>query len=183
MILRFLLRLRADIGAEMRIAHFRILLVLAGFVAFRLHAQNVQPGLEAAVKWKWSVLPSEEKDWGFPVAEPVQPPSTPPPNGPDPAKKDPAGPAAPSIVPGNYEVKKGDALAIIARKSGIPVSKLKVFNALPNDTIRIGQILKIPTAEELMALAPPVPAATPVPSRGFPRPSAKSSNKPPLLPP
>lgn len=157
----------------------RILLVLAGLVAVRLHAQNVQPGLEAAVKWKWSVLPSEEKDWGFPVTESVQMPRATPTNGPTLAKKDLSVKAAPSLAPGNYEVKRGDALAIIARKSGVPVSKLKLFNALANDTIRIGQILKIPTADELMALAPPVPAAATPPqsSRPVPKKARKSPEK------
>ena len=162
----------------MGFANLRILLVLAGLVAVRLHAQNVQPGLEAAVKWKWSVLPSEEKDWGFPVTEPVQTPGATPTNGPTVEKKDPSVPAGPSIIPGNYEVKRGDALAIIARKSGVPVRQLKLFNALEKDIIRIGQILKIPTAAELIALAPPVPAAvTPVPKN-----RKKSPEKAPVEP-
>ncbi len=155
-----------------------------GLVAVRLHAQIVQPGLEAAVKWKWSVLPSEEKDWGFPVVEPVQTPVAPPTNGPAAPKKEPSVPAGPSIEPGNYEVKKGDALAIISRKSGVPVKQLKLFNALTSDTIRIGQILKIPTQAEAIALAPPVaaavtpaPAATPVPKKG-----RKSPEKAPAEP-
>jgi LysM repeat protein/lipoprotein-anchoring transpeptidase ErfK/SrfK len=162
----------------------RILLIFAGLVAVRLHAQNVQPGLEAAVKWKWSVLPSEEKDWGLPVTEPVQTPGAPPTNGPAPAKKDPSAPAGPSIVPGNYEVKRGDALAIISRKSGVPVRQLKLFNALTSDTIRIGQILGIPTAAELVALATPVPAsATPAPSPApVPGKGKKSPRKAPAEP-
>jgi len=146
----------------MRFPPLPILLVLAGLVA-GLHAQNVQPGLEAAVKWKWSVLPSEEKDWGLSLTEPIPTPSVPPTNGLTPAKKDSPGQAGPSIAPGDYEVKRGDALAIVSRKSGVPVRQLKQFNALTNDTIRIGQILKIPTAADLAALATPVPA-TPSPS-------------------
>lgn len=164
----------------MGFANLRILLVLAGLVAVRLHAQNVQPGLEAAVKWKWSVLPSEEKDWGFPVTEPVQTPVATPANEPTLAKKDPSVPAGPSIAPGNYEVKKGDALAIIARKSGFPVSRLKLFNGLTNDTIRIGQLLKIPTQAEAVAIAPPAPvAAIPAPSS---TPVPKKSKKAPAEP-
>ena len=168
----------------MGFANLRILLVLAGLVAVRLHAQNVQPGLEAAVKWKWSVLPSEEKDWGFPVTEPVQTPGAPPTNEPAVAKKGASVPAGPSIDPGTYEVKKGDALAIIARKSGVPVSQLKLFNALTSDTIRIGQILKIPTQAEAIALAPPVPAAvTPAPSATpVPKKGRKSPEKAPAEP-
>ncbi len=168
----------------MRFANLRILLVLAGLVAVRLHAQNVQPGLEAAVKWKWSVLPSEEKDWGLAVTEPVQTPGATPTKEPTLAKKDPAVPAGPSIAPGIYEVKRGDALAIIARKSGVSVSKLKLFNALTNDTIRIGQSLKIPTADELLALAPPVPApVTPAPAaQPTPGKRKKSPEKAPAKP-
>src|SRR4051812_9079472 len=96
-------------------ATLRVLLVLAGLLSVRLHAQNVQPGLEAAVKWKWSVLPSEEKDWGFPVTELVPTPVAPPTNGSAIEKKDPTVPAGHSVGPGDYEVKRGDALAIIAR--------------------------------------------------------------------
>ena len=168
----------------MGFANLRILLVLVGLVAVRLHAQNVQPGLEAAVKWKWSVLPSEEKDWGFPVTEPVPAPVAPPTNGPTVEKKDPAVPAGPSIASGNYEVKKGDALAIIARKSGVPVKQLKLFNGLEKDIIRIGQILKIPTQAEAIALVPPVPAAvTPAPSpTPVPKKGKKSPEKAPAEP-
>ena len=66
------------------------------------------------MKWKWSVLPSEEKDWGLPVIEPVPAPVVTSTVGPTVGKKDPSVPAGPSILPGDYEVKKGDALANIA---------------------------------------------------------------------
>src|SRR5450432_3974701 len=111
-ILRFALSLRTDIGADMVFANLRILLVLVGLVSVRLHAQNVQPGLEAAVRWKWRALPSEEKDWGFPVTEPIQAPAATPTNGPTLEKKPLPVQAGTSIAPGNYEVKRGDALAI-----------------------------------------------------------------------
>lgn len=169
----------------MRVAVLRILLVLAGPVA-SMHAQNVQPGLETAVKWKWSVLSSEEKDWGLPLAESPQVPVPTSTNGPLPARKGPPTQAGPSIAPGDYEVKRGDALAIISRKSGVPVRQLKQFNALTNDTIRIGQVLKIPTAAELAALATPTPA----PAHAAPAPAAtpapgkhkKSPEKAPVEP-
>jgi LysM repeat protein/lipoprotein-anchoring transpeptidase ErfK/SrfK len=169
----------------MRVAVLRILLVLVESVA-SLHAQNVQPGLETAVKWKWSVLPSEEKNWGLPLAEPPQVPVPLPPNGPLPTKKDPSTQAGPSIAPGDYEVKRGDALAIISRKSGVPVRQLKQLNALTNDIIRVGQVLKIPTAAELAALATPTPApapATPAPSTSpAPGKHKKSPEKAPVEP-
>ncbi len=139
-------------------AALRILFVLIGLISVTLHAQNVQAGLEAAVKWKWWALPSEEKDWGFPLIQPIPPAATAPPSGQTIEKKEPLAPAGTSIAPGNYEVKRGDALAIIARKSGVPVTQLKRFNALAKDVIRIGQILKIPTPAESIALAPPPPA-------------------------
>jgi murein DD-endopeptidase MepM/ murein hydrolase activator NlpD len=59
------------------------------------------------------------------------------------------------VRPATYEVKRGDALVIIARKFTMEVDQLKIFNGLTNDTIRIGQVLKIPTQKELNAMAPP----------------------------
>ena len=161
-------------------ANLRVLVVLVGLVSVRLHAQNVQPGLEAAVKWKWWVLPSEEKEWGLPLTESVAAPIEPATKEPTVETKDPSVPAGPSIAPGDYEVKRGDALAIIARKSGVPVSQLKRFNGLEKDIIRIGQILKVPTAAELIALAPPVPVAvTPVNSpTSVPKKARKIPEKP-----
>ena len=150
-----------------------MLFLLVGLVSIPLHAQTVQPGLEAAVKWKWWVLPSEEKDWGFPLTEVVPPPPPPPTI----EKKDPSVQAGRSIAPGDYEVKKGDALAIIARKSGVPVAQLKTFNGLEKDVIRIGQILKIPTPAEVTALAPPPPPPAPVASAVPPAPSTAAVPK------
>ena len=113
----------------------RSLLVLAtaGFLSARGHAQappqTVQPGLETAVKWKWWVLPSAEKDWGFPLNEPVSQPDAAPKSEPGADKKNAALQNAAlkkavSITPGNYEVKRGDALEIIARKAGVTISQL-----------------------------------------------------------
>jgi LysM repeat protein len=92
------------------------------------------------------------KGLGLPITEPVSASVATPTNGPTVEKKDPSVQAGPSIAPGNYEVKRGDALAIIARKSGVPVSQLKRFNGLEKDVIRIGQILKF--SGQLIALAP-----------------------------
>jgi LysM repeat protein/lipoprotein-anchoring transpeptidase ErfK/SrfK len=92
-------------------------------------------------------------------------------------------PAAHSIAPGDYEVKRGDALAIISRKSGVPVRLLKLFNGLEKDVIRVGQILKIPTPTEALALVPPVPAATPAPvATPTPKKGRKSPQKEPEKP-
>ena len=160
----------------------RVLLVLVGLLAVRSQAQTVQPGLESAVKWKWWVLPSEEKEWGLPLPEPIPEPVEPVVKGPTVGPKDPSVPAGPSIAPGDYEVKKGDALAIIARKSGVPVTPLKRFNGLEKDVIRIGQILKIPTPAEVIALAPPPPTPAPPQSTPAPKKARKTPEKPPAEP-
>ncbi|MEO8615685.1 MAG: LysM peptidoglycan-binding domain-containing protein [Luteolibacter sp.] len=139
----------------------RILFVLAvsGMIPLGAQApgQRVQAGLETAVKWKWWAVPSEEKDWGFPAQQPEVPSEAVSANDATGKKTQASTHPAVSIAPGDYEVKRGDALAKIARKAGISVEQLKIFNALPNDAIRIGQVLKIPTLAEVMAIVPPPP--------------------------
>jgi lipoprotein-anchoring transpeptidase ErfK/SrfK len=135
----------------------RSILVLSGLFAHSLCAQvipgppakaaapiRVEPGLEVAVKWKWRVAPSDEKDWGLEAPTPIP---TPPP----PVVAKPT----PEIRPTLYEVKGGDALILIGKRFGLTVPQLKGSNGLKNDTIRVGQILKIPTLAELSAMAPP----------------------------
>ncbi|HET9377936.1 MAG TPA: LysM peptidoglycan-binding domain-containing protein [Chthoniobacterales bacterium] len=106
---------------------------------------RIEPGLENAVKWKWRVVPSDEKHWGLEMPTPT--PSPPPAVTPTPP---------PEIRPTFYEVKHGDALILIARKFGMTVAQLKTFNGLQTDKIRVNQKLKIPTLAELSAIAPPV---------------------------
>lgn len=110
---------------------------------------RIEPGLEEAVNWKWWVAPSDEKDWGLrlpglPQKSPTGEPGT------------ADAPSATVIArPDSYEVKRGDALSIIARKFAMTVAQLKEVNGLTTDLIKIGQTLKIPTIEELEAMAPP----------------------------
>lgn len=114
-------------------------------------AQRVEPGLEKAVRWKWKVAPSAERSWGLPLPEPIflpAPAPAPPPG--SPAKVDPL------TV---YEVKRGDVLIRIAKRVRVPVAQIKMFNGLQGDMIHIGQVLKIPTPDELKAM--PVPTPTP----------------------
>ncbi len=115
---------------------------------------RVEPGLEKAVKWKWQAVPSHPKDWGLELPDLPRPiPS--------------AGPS-PTLLTGSgadsYEVRRGDALILIAKKFGITVAQLKAFNGLTKDTILIGQILKIPTPAEAAALLPPPPAKVGLPA-------------------
>jgi len=119
---------------------------------------RIEPGLEKAVKWKWSVSPSREADWGLALPEP--PPPLPVNETPE------AKPARDSAD--SYVVKKGDALILIAKRFDITVDQLKTANELTSNLIRIGDVLKIPTAEEIARMpvavsAPALAAATPSP--------------------
>ena len=114
---------------------------------------RIEPGLENAVKWKWRVVPSDEKHWGLEMPAPT--PSPPPAVTPTPP---------PEIRPTFYEVKHGDALILIARKFGMTVAQLKTFNGLQTDKIRVNQMLKIPTLAELSAIAPPIKKQKPAKS-------------------
>lgn len=118
-------------------------------------APAVEHGLEDAVKWKWWVVPSEEKSWGLELPEP--PPAAP--------LNAPATAQLPRERTDSYEVRKGDALVLIGKKFKLTVAQLKAANGLTNDMIRVGQILKLPTLEECIALGlppePPKPKSTP----------------------
>jgi len=46
----------------------------------------------------------------------------------------------------SHKVKSGDTLSEIAFRHGVSTSKLRTFNRLKNDKIRIGQVIKIPSA-------------------------------------
>ena len=123
--------------------------VICGALSTRVTAQTltgkpitltrIEPGLENAVKWKWRVVPSDEKDWGLEAPTPTpSPTATPTPT--------------PEIRPALYEVKRGDALILVAKRFGMTVAQLKTFNGLQTDMIRAGQTLKIPTLAELSAI-------------------------------
>lgn len=114
---------------------------------------RIEPGLENAVKWKWRVAASDDKDWGFKLPDPT----------PTPTPTTTAVPQ-PENRPAHYEVKHGDALILLGKKFGVTVAQIKQFNGLKNDTIRVGQTLKIPNLAEVRAMTPPPEAAkTPPP--------------------
>jgi len=117
-------------------------------------APKTEPGLELAVNWKWWVAPTEQKEWGMPLPEALVPK---PPG--DPAAL-PGGPAV--LRPETYQVKKGDAIAKIAKKFDMAVWQLKQFNDQKDDVIHIGQVLRIPAAGELLTMIPPPPPPAPV---------------------
>lgn len=47
------------------------------------------------------------------------------------------------ISSGQYKVKRGDTLQMIARRSGTTEAQIKELNNLKSDTIRVGQVLKV----------------------------------------
>lgn len=146
-----------------------ILLGISGCVAISAFAQpappkptgpRIEPGLEKAVGWKWQVVPSDIRTWGYALPEPT----------PSPLYQTSLG-TAPTPEPRThvYEVKKGDALILIAKRHGITVAQLKGFNEMTNDVIRIGQTLNIPTREQAELIAPsPVREKSDKPKAGQP---------------
>ncbi len=71
---------------------------------------------------------------------------------------------APTPAPmGTYTVVAGDAISIVARRFSTTAEAIRVANNLPNDDIRIGQILKIPgTTAPTPTAGPPRPTPPPV---------------------
>lgn len=47
---------------------------------------------------------------------------------------------------GRYKVVKGDTLSMIADRNGVSLSRLREYNKLKSDVIRIGQVLEIPAS-------------------------------------
>jgi len=75
-----------------------------------------------------------------------------------------ATPAKPAgAAGGSVTVAAGDSLARIAEVNGVSVAALKTANGLTEDSIRIGQVLRLPSAkpgEEIAKVAPAVDPAT-----------------------
>lgn len=113
---------------------------------------RVEPGLEVAVTWKWKVVPPETQEWGLPSPVPEAPPA--PAAGAEGLPTTTA-PGSTEPRPTEYEVKSGDKLILIGKKFGLTAQQIKTFNGLTTDTIRIGQVLKIPTMEDLRNMPPP----------------------------
>ncbi len=125
---------------------------------------TVEPGLETAVKWKWAVGPSDEKNWGLPLPKPPKPPepaAATPGVGPTPGSPEGTVPAAPAR-PEVHVVQKGDTLFVLAKKYSMTVWQLKTANAKEDDRLKIGEELRIPSLEELKKLQPPPPPPKPV---------------------
>ncbi len=101
-----------------------------------------EPGLERAVNWKWSVIPSPaNQPWRLPPQR-VQVLA----NSQNHTAK------TPKADSGIYTIKKGDVLVRVAKHFDLTVAQLREFNGLQSDFLQIGQELRIPNAEERLAL-------------------------------
>ena len=129
-----------------------LILAISSVIAVSVFAQTppgkvdaprrIEPGLENAVRWKWRVAPSDERDWGLELPNLTRPATTP-------------GSALPQPENLLYEVKRGDALILIGKRFGVTVAQIKELNGLKSDKIRIGQMLRIPAVTEPSAVIPP----------------------------
>lgn len=66
-----------------------------------------------------------------------------------------------------YTVVAGDAMSLIAQRFGVTAAAIRAANNLPNDDVRIGQVLRIPRAT---AGGTPTPGPTVGPPRPVPPP-------------
>lgn len=160
--------LNPAMAAPIRLAVLCFPLVAAGTLWAQPTAPTkVEPGLDKAVRWIWNVQPGPAATWGFELPE---------------AAPLPAAGALPTPVDraNSHEVRKGDALFNIAKKYGITVDQLKRANQLTSDLIHPGQILSIPTPEELAAMAPP-PKAPDAPAQAAAAPGLPAGVDPEVL--
>jgi LysM repeat protein/lipoprotein-anchoring transpeptidase ErfK/SrfK len=161
---------------------------LAGCLPGRLMAQAetvkaaipvIELGLERAVKWHWQVEPSDAAAWGNRVDVPVEAPAVLAGNPALPLKPTGTAPAAkvapqgPPAVMVEHVVVKGDSLTVIGRKNGVTVDQLRIFNAMKNDRIILGQVVKVPGVDDIKAMI----AAAAVQEAAKEKPKAKEAAK------
>lgn len=143
---------------------------------------TIEPGLEQAVKLRWRAEPSDPADWGLSLeartpAQPASQSAAPATPGRAPSVAAPAGPPLESF---EYEVRRGDSLYAIGRRSGVSVDHLKKANQLTSDIIRAGQRLRIPSLAEIQAMSPPAEERSA--EKDKPRPAPKDAPSLPQRP-
>jgi membrane-bound lytic murein transglycosylase D len=97
-------------------------------------------------------------------------------------------PAQAASAPATYVVKSGDTVSLLAQRYGMTAAELRRLNDLPGDSIRVGQKLRLRTADS--ASARPASAQAPAPAASGPptapraqgAPSAPSSGSDPSGP-
>lgn len=62
----------------------------------------------------------------------------------------------------SYTVVAGDAMSVLARRFSTTAEAIRAANNLPDDDIRIGQVLRIPAATSSPTAGPPRPTPPPV---------------------
>ncbi len=146
-----------------------------------LHAQTptapkppiptVEPGLEAAVQWRWQVQESDPAAWGLPTILPAIVENVPPTTA---DKNTPPAPVALLQPPEQsvmHLVQRGDSLSRIASRYGITASQLQKANGMDNDRIIAGKEIRIPSRDEIKAATPvpPPPQSPPLTTPSDPR--------------
>jgi len=114
-------------------------------------------------------VPSDSTNPAPAVAPPAPAPTTatPPPASPAPSTAAPtastASATAPAVRPATYTVVVGDSYSLIAKKFGCSVKSLKKINNATKNTLKPGQVIKIPPVKSKSAKAttPTTPAAKP----------------------
>lgn len=123
---------------------------------------TVEPGLETVVKWRWVPEASDPAAWGLSLEAPPQAavPGTGDPASPGgrPVPTHPQGPPEQTL---DYSIQKGDSLYVIAKRHGVTIDQLKLFNQIKTDRIVIGQTLRIPSLADIRIMQPPPPPPEP----------------------
>lgn len=88
------------------------------------------------------------------------------------AGKDPKAPA------GSYVVKQGDSLAKIAKATGTDIDDLKAANNLSANSLRVGQALKIPSADTIKTASIAAEKVDPKPAQAAPAQQQTASLQP-----
>lgn len=83
-----------------------------------------------------------------PTVEPTAAPTTPPTETPE-----------PETIP--YTVQPGDTVSTVAEKFGITSQELREINLLANDSLQVGQVLRVPNAPGVTAEGLPTPTPEP----------------------
>ncbi len=125
----------------------------AMFRALKKHFQQSPPADSALAQWRGKSnlqMPAESataQSSGTSASLPAS--SSPTVSGPRNNTATVAGPALPTRSEGSarlvtHKVKSGESLSMLARKYGVPMSRLRQINQLKSDNIRIGQTLRVP---------------------------------------
>ena len=125
----------------------------AMFRALKKHFQQSPPADSALAQWRGKSnlqMPAESAAARNSSASASLPASSSPTvSGPRSNTATVAGPALPARSEGSarlvtHKVKSGESLSMLARKYGVPMSRLRQINQLKSDNIRIGQTLRVP---------------------------------------